>query len=137
MPGPARHEHRVEAADVDAELEGVGRRDPAQVAGREALLERAALLGQVARAVGRDCAGELGVDLLERVPGEERDDLGAAPRADEGQGAHALIDQVGQQVGRLGRGGAAHRGALLAVQVGERRLPQREDRSRPVARRRR
>ena len=135
--GEAGHQHGVEAADVDAELEGVGRRQPEQLARAQRLLERAALLGQVAAAVGRDPAGQRRVDLGEQLGGGQRHLLGAAPRPDEGQGADALGDQVGEQVGGLGGGGAAHRRAVLAGVGGERRLPQRERDLGRAARRRR
>jgi hypothetical protein len=48
----------VEAADVDAELEGVGGGQAQQLPGAQPLLDLAALLGQVAAAVGRDPAGQ-------------------------------------------------------------------------------
>ena len=50
----AGHQHGVEPGDVDAELEGVGGGQPEQPPAAQRLLERAALLGQVAAAVGRD-----------------------------------------------------------------------------------
>ena len=51
----------VERADVDAELERVGRDHGAQLAAHQPALELAALLGGVAGAVGDDELGELGV----------------------------------------------------------------------------
>lgn len=89
--------------------------------------EGAAFLGQVAAAVGGDAAGEGAVDLGEAFLGDHRDQLGAAPGAYEGHGVDALHGQVGQQVRRLGGGGAADGGALLAVEIGERGLPEGED----------
>ena len=47
-------DHGVEQADVDPELERVGRRDPEQVALGEAPLDLAPLRGRVAGAVGRE-----------------------------------------------------------------------------------
>jgi hypothetical protein len=60
-----RHHHRVEAADVDAELEGTGRSQPEQLPAAQPLLEVASLLGEIAAAVGRDPPRERGIDLGE------------------------------------------------------------------------
>ena len=46
--GPAGEQHRVQAAHVDPELEGVGRGQPQQPALPQGLLEHAPVLGQVA-----------------------------------------------------------------------------------------
>ena len=51
---PAGDEHGVETGDVDAELEGVRRRQGQQRPGADRVLQRAPLLGQVAAAVRRD-----------------------------------------------------------------------------------
>ena len=63
--GERDDDRRVELADVDAELERVGRDHRAQLAARQPALELAPLLGGVAGAVGDDALGELGVGLLE------------------------------------------------------------------------
>ena len=125
-PGEAGDEHGVEPADVDAELEGVGRGQPDQVAAAQRRLERPALLGEVAAAVGRDPVGQRGVDLGEQLGRRQGHLLRAAPRADEGQGAHVLGDEVGEQVGDLRRRGPAHRRAVLTGMGGEGRLPQQQ-----------
>ena len=59
-PGERDNDGRVELADVDPELERVGRDHRAQLAADEPALELAALLGGVAGAVGGDEPGELG-----------------------------------------------------------------------------
>ena len=61
MPGKVTTTRRVELADVDAQLERVGRDDRAQLAARQPPLELAPLLGGVAGAVGADQLGQLGV----------------------------------------------------------------------------
>ncbi len=99
--GEAGDQHGVEPADVDAELEGVGRGEAHQVTPAQGGLEGAALLGEVAPAVGRDPAGQRGIDLGQQVGRGQRDLLGTPARADEGQGADVLGDQVGEQVGDL------------------------------------
>ena len=104
---------------------------------RSCALELAALLGQVAAAVGRDLPGQRRVDLGQQLGGGDRDLLGAAPRPDERQGADVLGDQVGEQVGGLRGRGPAQRGAVLAGEPGQRRLPQRQRRPRRAASRRR
>ena len=63
----AGQQHGVEAADVDAELEGVGGRQPGQLAGPELALQLAALLGQVAAAVGRDLRRQRRIDLRQQL----------------------------------------------------------------------
>jgi hypothetical protein len=86
----------------------------------------AALLGEVAAPVGRDTPGQGTVDLGQALLGDHRDQLGAAPGTYEGDRAHALHGEAGEQVGGLGGGGTADRRALLALQLGQRRLPQGE-----------
>ncbi len=124
--GEAREQDGVEAADVDAELERVGRGQAEQSPGTQRLLELATLLGEVAAAVGGDLVDERGIDLREQAPGGQGDGLGSAARPDEGEGAHPVDDQVGQQVGDLARGRAPRRRAVLADAGHERRLPQRQ-----------
>ena len=60
MPGNVTHDGGVERADVDAELERVGRDDGEQLAVDQPALELAALLRRVAGAVGRDALGQPG-----------------------------------------------------------------------------
>jgi hypothetical protein len=122
----AGHQHGVEAADVDAELQRVGGRQPGQLAGPELALQLAAFLGQVAAPVGRDLRRQRRIDLREELARGERDLLGAPAGPDEGQGPDVLGDEVGEQVGGLGRRGSAQRSAVLAGELGERRLPHRQ-----------
>ena len=79
--GERDDDRRVELADVDAELQRVGRDDRAQLAARQPPLELAALLGGVAGAVGHDELGELGV----------------------GVACEVLLDQAAQQLDALAR----------------------------------
>ncbi|NJP74042.1 flp pilus-assembly TadE/G-like family protein [Streptomyces sp. C1-2] len=122
----AGDQHGVEAGDVDAQLQGGGGGEAEEFAGVQRAFQGAAFLGEVAAAVGGDTPGERAVDLGQPLLGDERDQLGTAPGADEGDRAHVLHDEVGQQIGGLGGGGAADGGALLAVQLGERGLPEGE-----------
>ena len=122
--GEAGQQHRVETADVDAELERVGRRHAEQPAAAQVVLERTPLLGQVAAAVGVDPGGQRGLDLVEQVGRALRHLLHTAPRPHEGERAHALDHEVREQVGRLGGRGAAYGSALLSGVRGQRRLPQ-------------
>ena len=57
--GPAGDQHGVEAGDVHAQLQGVGRGEPPQLARADRPLQRAPLLGEVAAAVRRDPSGQL------------------------------------------------------------------------------
>ena len=120
----AGEEHGVEAADVDAELEGVRGGQAEQPAVAQGRLELAALLGEVAAAVRRDLVDQARVDLAEQPSRGERHRLGAAPGPDERERAHPFDDQVGQQVGDLAGRGAAYGRAVLAQPGHERRLPQ-------------
>ncbi len=68
----ARHRAReghadrgVEVADVDPELERIGRDDSEQLAGAQPALDLLALLRRVAAAVRRDPVGELGLEPVE------------------------------------------------------------------------
>ena len=124
--GEPGHQHRVETAHVDAELEGVGGGQPQQLAAAQRLLEGAPLLGQVAAAVGGHAPCQRRVDLGEQRGGGEGDVLDPAPGAHEGKGADAVEHQVGQQVGGLGGRRAPGGGTVLAGEAGERRLPERE-----------
>ncbi len=123
----AGDEDGVQAGDVDAEFQGGGGGEAEELAGVEGAFEGSALLGQIAAAVGGHAPDERAVDLGEPFLGDHGDQFGAPAGADEGDRAHALHGQVGEQVGGLGGGGAPDRCALLAVQLGERRLPQGED----------
>lgn len=117
----------VQAGDVHAQLQGGGGGEPEQLAGVQGPLQGPALLGQVAAPVGGHPGRQRAVDGGEALLGDQGDQLGAAPGAHEGDRTDPLDDQVGQQVGGLRCGRTAHRGALLALQLGERRLPQGED----------
>ena len=76
--GEADGDRAVEQADVDAELERVGRRHAEQLARHEIALDRAALLGGVARAIGREPAREVRAPgRLERLARDPEDDLDA------------------------------------------------------------
>ncbi len=118
--------HRVQAGDVHAQLQGRRGGETEELAGVQGAFQGAALLGEVAAAVGRDTPGQGAVDLGESLLGDHRDQFGAAPGADEGDRAHALHGEVGQQVGGLGGGGTPYGCALLALEFGERGLPQGE-----------
>jgi hypothetical protein len=61
----------------------------------EGAFQGAALLGKVAAAVGGHTTGQGAVHLRQAFLGDDRDQLGAAPGADEGDRAHALHGQVG------------------------------------------
>ncbi|GAA1320238.1 hypothetical protein GCM10009647_052490 [Streptomyces sanglieri] len=90
-------------------------------------LQGSAFLGEVAPAVGGDPGRQRAVHLGEALLRDDGDQLGATPGTHEGDRADALDGEIGEEVGGLGGGGAADGGALLAVQFGQGRLPQRED----------
>ena len=113
---------RVQAADVHAQLQGVGGGQPEQPARDQPLLQLAPLLGQVAGPVGADPSGQAAVDLGHPVAGEAGHQLGRLARAGEAQGPHPGLDGGGQPGGRLGVGAAPQAGRL----VQQRRLPEGE-----------
>ena len=120
--GEAVEHDRVEAADVDAELERVRGRDAEQPAARELELERAALRREVAGPVRGDARTETGLELLEPRARVLRDELGAAPAARERERGVAGADEPGEQLGGLDVGRRARAGVL----VEQRSLPARE-----------
>ena len=127
--GEACGDDGIEAAHVDAQLERRRRRHAQQRAIVEGLFQRAAVFGQVARAVGGDALCEVrpaqasGKFLLRA----QRDHLRVASRAHEGERARALRDECGHDSGRLRRRGAAHGCAVLTFgALNEPRLPERD-----------
>ena len=118
--GERDHQRAVQLADVDPELERVGRDDRAQLAAHQPLLELAALLGGVAGAVGGDELGELGVLSREVVAHQPAQHLDALARLHEADHARALADQAGQQLGRLAERRAALAGCLDRSAAGSR-----------------
>ncbi len=118
--------HGVQAGDVEAEFQGVRRREAEEFTGVQGTFQGATFLGEVAAAVRRHAPGQRAVDLGQTFLGDHRDQLGATPGAYEGDGAHPLHGEVGEQVGGLGGGRAADRRALLALQLGQRRFPEGE-----------
>ncbi|ASR00274.1 hypothetical protein CGL27_22810 [Streptomyces sp. 11-1-2] len=125
--GVARHDHGVQPGDVHPQLQGGGGGEPQQLTGVQGSLQGAALLGEIAAAIGGDPVRQRAVHLGEPLLGDERDELRAPPGAHEGDRTDALDGQVGEQVRGLGRGRAAHRCALFAVELGQWRLPEGED----------
>ncbi len=98
----------VEVADVDAELERVGRHHGEQVALGQALLDLAPLRRGVAGPVGRDALGQVAATrLLEPRPREALDQLDAAARVQEADRPHLALDELGEQRGCLRQRGGA------------------------------
>ena len=121
--GEGDADRRVELADVDAQLERVGGDDREQLAGGQPRLDLAPLLRGVAAAVGRDPRRQLRLAArLQRFAGEALDQLDPAPALEEADRPHAVGDQLGEQVGRLGEGRAPRPGRL----VDQRRVPHRD-----------
>jgi hypothetical protein len=109
----------VEEADVDAELERVGCRDPEQLACDESPLDLASLLGRVPGPVGGEPAGDLGVEALD---GEAVDELCGPTALREADRPQPAGDE-----GREEAGGVTERARAQAeVDVEERRVPDRD-----------
>ena len=110
----------VEVADVDPQLERVGRDDREQVALGQAPLDLAPLRGRVAGAVGRDPLREVAAaGVLEPQLREALDQLDAAARLQEADRPHARLHQLGQEL----RGLRQRRAADAGVLVDQRRVP--------------
>ena len=111
----ADRDHRVEQADVDPELERVGRGDPEQVALGEAPLDLAALLDGVARAVGREPRV-----VAEPVGREAVDQLGRLAALGEGERAKAALDECRLELRSL----RERRSAQPELDIEQRRVPE-------------
>ena len=120
--GEGDDERAVELADVDAELERVGRDHGAQLPVHQPPLELAPLLGRVAGAVGSHELRQLGVLGGEVVVHEPAQHLDALARLHEADHPRALAHEPRQQLGRLAEG----RAPLPERLVGERRVPDRD-----------
>ncbi len=116
-PRPAGQHHRVEARDVDAELQRLRRGHPPQGPVPQPRLQGAPVLGQVAGPIGGDRPGQglsLRVMLIgEPFPRDGCDHLGGLPAPGEGQGLYPRCHEGCQQVGRLLQGRAAPLAVLL------------------------
>ena len=112
---PACDDDRIESADIDPELERIGGRDGTERALAQSGLECSPLLRQVAASVCRDGVGKLGIHVGEFLACALRDDLGAATRAHEGEGALALAREVDEDVSGLGKRRPARSGRVGVV----------------------
>ena len=104
----------IELADVDPELEGVGRRHRQELALGQVRFDLAALLRRVAGAVGGDPFGEVSLALLGQLQrGHPVDQLDPAAALHEADRPHTALDELAEHVGCLGDGGAPQLGRLL------------------------
>jgi len=92
--GEGHHDRRVELADVDPQLEGIGGDYRAELACHQALLELAPLLGGVPGAIGRNLLGEGGVGLLDLLADQPAEDLDPLARLHEADRPCTLADQL-------------------------------------------
>ncbi len=121
--GEADRDRAVEQPDVDPELERVGRRHAEELARDEIALDRAALLGGVARAIGREPERQVGApSRLERLAGDPEHDLDSTAAAHEADRAQAGSRERREQARRLGE----RRPALAGLVVEQGRLPERD-----------
>ena len=97
-PREADRDGAVERADVDPELERVGRRHAEQLALDEAPLDLASLLGRVAGPVGREPPGRRRVEPVAREPVDELRRLAALREADR---AEPAAHEPGEQPRRV------------------------------------
>ena len=97
----------VQAADVDAQLQGVGAGDAQEFPLRQLALDLAPLGGQVAAAVGVHAAGQARADLVEPLAHGAQQALGPVARAAEADDLHVVLDQLAHQADGLGQRAAA------------------------------
>ena len=124
--GETDRDRAVEIADVDAQLERVGRRDAEQVALDETPLDLAPLLRRVARPVRREPLGGL---RIEPVNCEAVDELGGLAALGEADRSQAAAGEPCEQSRRL----AERARPQPELRVEERRVPERH---RPLGARR-
>ncbi len=105
--GVADHEAGVEAADINAEFERVGAGDAEDIAFGKTPLDLAALLGEIAAAIGLDFVHEARGKLAKVVARPTRDQFGSEARADEGDGLDVLAHEAAHEVNGLAEGALA------------------------------
>src|SRR6185295_7267492 len=115
----ADREGAVEQADVDAELERVGRGDAEQLALHESALDVAPLLRRVAGAVGRKPLRGLRVDAIRRHAVDELRLLAALREADRAQ---AALHELGHDPRGVAEGACAD----AELGVDQLRVPERD-----------
>ncbi len=120
--GEGDHERRVELADVDPQLQRVGRHDRPQLAPHQPALELPSLLGGVAGPVGADQLRQLGILGLQAAFDEHAQHLDPLARLHEADHPRAAANQLGQQLGGLAEGRVAGAGVLVL----EGRVPDRD-----------
>ena len=96
--GPASDDDGIQSTHVDAEFQSIRRGNCAQSAVTQVRLECAALLGEIAAAVGRDGISQGGIRFRKVIPRELRHHLCAAARAHERQRAPTLAREVGEYI---------------------------------------
>ena len=94
--GIANQDADVQTADVDAHLQGAGGDHPSHPACGQGLLDLAALLRQIAGAIGADVALELRRQPLR----PDMDELRELAGLGEADGIEALADGLGKDLGR-------------------------------------
>ncbi len=100
--GERHADRRVQLADVDPQLQRVGRDDAAQLAAREPLLQLTPLVRGVAGTVGSDLVSEVGPLAALQARGRvAQDQLDRLARLDEADRARAGEHEVGEQICRL------------------------------------
>ena len=105
---PADRDRRVQARDVQAHLQRRRRGERPHSSRADRLLERPALLGQVAAAIRAHPSRVRGTTRREPVAHLSGHGLGPRARAHEGEEARPLLDESGGQVGGLDPGAAPH-----------------------------
>ena len=118
--GPAHRDRRVQPGDVQAHLERRRRRQRPHSSRADRLLERPALLGQVATPVCADPSRQSRPPRREAVAHLSGHGLGPRARAHESEEARPLLDESGGQVGGLDPGAAPHDRDLEGGSAGRR-----------------
>ncbi len=109
----------VELADIDTQLQRVGRDHPEQLAHRQPTLDVLPLRRGVSGAIGSDALRKLGFEPIDRVAQDQLDSLA---RLDEADRAGTLRDELGEELGCL----IQRRCAQPELLVEQRRVPHRD-----------
>ena len=98
--GITRHDAHIERADVDAELERVGRHDATNLAGAQALLDLAAPQRQVSAAIATNALGHAGhiLEIFLEIGGE---DLRRQPALREDDHLQVAAQELARHATRL------------------------------------
>ena len=120
--GVAGQNGRVQIADIEAQLQGVGGGHPQQLTAEQGTLDLPTLLGEVASPVRTDPVHQLGSGLCELVADGHVHQLNLPSCSREGERPYALFKKAAEQLRALGYRALASRFGL----INQRGIPEQE-----------